>query len=149
MLTGDNPLTACHVAKELKIATRKTLVLTEADEGVWHWQSVGGGTTAAMATRPAELGKNFDLCLTGDVSEHFIQRRAGSIPSPSPSPSITLTLHPPSSSLQGMAYVLDLDDGKTFDTLLPYVRVFARVAPKQKVCMSLQNSVVLRSSCVR
>ena len=85
MLTGDNPLTACHVAKELKIATRKTLILTEADERVWHWQSVGGGTTAAMATRPAELGNNFDLCLTGDVSECFIQRTAGSIPSPSPS----------------------------------------------------------------
>ena len=68
MLTGDNPLTACHVAKELKIATRKTLVLKEADEGAWHWQSVGGGTTAAMETSPAELGKTFDLCLTGDVS---------------------------------------------------------------------------------
>lgn len=68
MLTGDNPLTACHVAKELKISTRKTLVLTETNEGVWHWQSIGGGTTAAMETRPAELGKNFDLCLTGNVS---------------------------------------------------------------------------------
>lgn len=68
MLTGDNPLTACHVAKELKIATRKTLVLKEANEGVWHWQSIGGGTTVAMETSPAELGKTFDLCLTGDVS---------------------------------------------------------------------------------
>ena len=67
MLTGDNPLTACHVAKELKIATRKTLVLTEVNEGVWHWQSVGGGTTATMETPPAELGKTFDICLTGDV----------------------------------------------------------------------------------
>ena len=67
MLTGDNPLTACHVAKELKIATRKTLVLTETNEGAWHWQSIGGGTTAAMETRPAELGKNFDLCLSGNV----------------------------------------------------------------------------------
>ena len=68
MLTGDNPLTACHVAKELKISTRKTLVLMETNEGVWHWQSIGGGTTVALETRPAELGKNFDLCLTGDVS---------------------------------------------------------------------------------
>ena len=73
MLTGDNPLTACHVAKELKIATRKTLVLTEVNEGVWHWQSVGGGTTATMETSPAELGKTFDLCLTGDVRLTFIQ----------------------------------------------------------------------------
>ena len=68
MLTGDNPLTACHVAKELKISKRKLLVLTSTDEGVWLWQSSGGGTTAAMKTRPAELGNSFDLCLTGDVS---------------------------------------------------------------------------------
>ena len=68
MLTGDNPLTACHVAKELKITTRKTLVLTETNEGVWHWQSISGGTTVSMETRPFELGKNFDLCLSGNVS---------------------------------------------------------------------------------
>ena len=69
MLTGDNPLTACHVAKELKIVQKKIVVLTETDEGVWLWQSIGGGTKVAMDTRSAELGGKYDLCLTGDVSE--------------------------------------------------------------------------------
>ena len=72
MLTGDNPLTACHVAKELRIATRKTLVLTEINEEAWLWQSIGGGTTAAMETLPRQLGKTFDLCLTGQVTSNSI-----------------------------------------------------------------------------
>jgi len=32
MITGDNPLTACHVAKDLKIITKQALIL--ANEGV-------------------------------------------------------------------------------------------------------------------
>jgi len=66
MLTGDNPLTACHVAKELKISQRKLLVLTRTEDE-WVWQSVGGGTTAAMDREPSELGKKYDLCITGEV----------------------------------------------------------------------------------
>lgn len=34
---------------------------------------------------------------------------------------------------QAMAYVQSLHGGKVFDGLLPYVTVFARVSPKQKV----------------
>ena len=67
MLTGDNPLTACHVAKELKITTRKILVLTPTQDG-WAWQSVGGNRTVSMDTQPAELGSTYDLCLAGEVS---------------------------------------------------------------------------------
>lgn len=81
MLTGDNPLTACHVAKELKIAQRKLLILSHVtsseDDDVtddvmpsekWEWQSIGGASKATLETDPAELGKDHDLCLTGDVS---------------------------------------------------------------------------------
>jgi len=42
MITGDNPLTACHVAKELHItrSDRHTLVYTEPNEyGLWFFCS--------------------------------------------------------------------------------------------------------------
>ena len=46
MITGDNPLTACHVAKELKFTQKKsTLVLTKVEnlsenEEEFEWQSI-------------------------------------------------------------------------------------------------------------
>ena len=46
MITGDNPLTACHVAKELKFTQKKTtLVLTKIEnlsenDEKFEWQSI-------------------------------------------------------------------------------------------------------------
>ncbi len=47
MITGDNPLTACHVGRELKFTQRKTtLILTKIDNSKglsgeeYEWQSV-------------------------------------------------------------------------------------------------------------
>eukprot|EP00058_Branchiostoma_floridae_P006964 XP_002592452.1 hypothetical protein BRAFLDRAFT_68938 [Branchiostoma floridae] len=87
MITGDNPLTACHVARELRF-TRcpKTLVLTPPvdQDSEWHWLSVDEKVTLPMVPQQGakELIGKYDLCLTGEI--------------------------------------------------LPHVKVFARVAPKQK-----------------
>ena len=73
MITGDNPLTACHVAKELKFL-RKTdvLVLTEMNSKIsqWEWQSVDESISMPLdAQRPvAKLIEQYDLCITGPVS---------------------------------------------------------------------------------
>ena len=37
MITGDNPLTACHVAKELNLTRKTTLVLTAHHSDMQGW----------------------------------------------------------------------------------------------------------------
>merc|ERR1719495_796767 len=104
MITGDNPLTACHVARQLRFCRNPhTLILTE-QEDQWLWQSVDQTVSLPLAS-PEELGKaewrrflsSHDLCLTGE----------------------------------GLAMLLSTCVGVA-KRLLPHVRVFARVNPKQK-----------------
>lgn len=119
MITGDSPLTACHVAKELSITSKRVLVLTpdkkEQDSHVlsssdaekpgkssqvssWKWVSIDEDEILPLV--PENLRKfaqSFDLCLTGDGMNHILERN------------VTL-----------------------FRKLIPHVKVFARVAPKQK-----------------
>lgn len=67
IITGDNPLTACHVAKELDITRKKVLMLNKDQNGDWAWQSVGGHSVLSLDTTPKELGDQYDLCITGEV----------------------------------------------------------------------------------
>ena len=48
---------------------------------------------------------------------------------------------------QAMAFVQSLDSGRSLDRLLPYITVFARVSPKQKVNVETHSidSVSLKS----
>ncbi|XP_032529694.2 endoplasmic reticulum transmembrane helix translocase [Danaus plexippus] len=99
MITGDNPLTACHVAKELRF-TQKTevLILTE-NNNEWNWTSVDEELKLPVKPfkTPKEFTKNYDLCITGE----------------------------------GLAY-LNENHHKFFLDIIPHIKVFARVAPKQK-----------------
>lgn len=86
MITGDNPLTACHVAKELQFTRKPLLVLTAPTEGMWKnkskysclwlnlesddwkWESVNKDTY--LPIQPAHtrnLTREYDLCVTGEV----------------------------------------------------------------------------------
>ena len=114
MITGDNPLTACHVARQLKFCrTNTTLILTHTASG-WAWQSVDLSLTLPWSGPDAVFGEsmlktnykdgrwtNFlashDLCVTGE----------------------------------GLAYLL-ASHPTLARRLLPHVRIFARVNPKQK-----------------
>lgn len=69
MITGDNPLTACHVAKELRFTRKPTLVLKKDDENdqKWHWESIRGDLKRQIGeVKLKEFIKEFDLCVTGE-----------------------------------------------------------------------------------
>jgi cation-transporting ATPase 13A1 len=108
MITGDNPLTACHVAKELRFTNHKTtLILTGRSNGgpgtdpSWVWESPD-----EKVSHPAELMRSgvwseilskHDLCLTGS----------------------------------GLLFLKSALPEQLLK-LLPHIKVFARFDPKQK-----------------
>lgn len=75
MITGDNPLTACHVAKELLFTQKKggTLILTKQNDikNSWAWQSIDENIILPLEKNLDcdKLTANYDLCVTGDVCE--------------------------------------------------------------------------------
>lgn len=100
MITGDSPLTACHVAKELSFTSgEEVLILTKSSTtNEWNWVSVDEKVELPVIPNDIrQFFKTYDLCLTGD----------------------------------GMNYLLE-SHLKFFNKVLPHVKVFARVAPKQK-----------------
>nr|NVI71694.1 putative cation-transporting ATPase 13A1 [Cucujiformia] len=65
MITGDNPLTACHVCKELKITNKPILNLIESDSD-WMWVSIDKSFKIKLDYDYKVLIEDYDLCVTGD-----------------------------------------------------------------------------------
>ncbi|CAL1689453.1 unnamed protein product [Lasius platythorax] len=70
MITGDNPLTACHVSRELHFTKKpNTLVLTEND-GEWLWESIDKTMQLPLNVKNIvsrkEIWKDYALCVTGE-----------------------------------------------------------------------------------
>ena len=124
MITGDNPLTACHVAKELKFSKDKPIaILTKAERGdtqringpgticsennLWQWQTVDGINCVPVMNNDiskqefqksfSKLVSEYAICITGEGLNYLQKNRP--------------SLH---------------------EKIIPYVKVFARFAPKQK-----------------
>ncbi|KAH7071845.1 hypothetical protein BKA63DRAFT_58608 [Paraphoma chrysanthemicola] len=102
MITGDNPLTAVHVAKQVEIVDRDCYILDapENDDSGEKlvWRSVDDKTNIPVdATKPldAEILKTKDLCITGYALSKFTGQVG-------------------------------------FKQILRYTWVYARVSPKQK-----------------
>jgi len=104
MITGDNPLTACYVARQLKFCRTGTIIILTQVGDEWMWESVDQKVTYPLAgpsTMSKSQWKEFitstDMCLTGE----------------------------------GLSFLLSNHESLT-KRLLPHVKVFARVNPKQK-----------------
>ncbi len=103
MITGDNPLTAVHVAREVEIVDRDVLILDapEQYEGgrKMVWRSVDDKTNIEVdPSKPidVEILKSKDICVTGHALAQF------------------------------------KDNLSAWKSLLRYTWVYARVSPKQK-----------------
>ncbi|CBI27691.3 unnamed protein product, partial [Vitis vinifera] len=97
MITGDQALTACHVAGQVHIISKPTLILGPArnSEG-YEWISPDETEIIRYSAKEVEaLSETHDLCIGGDCFE----------------------------MLQQTSAVLQV---------IPFVKVFARVAPEQK-----------------
>ena len=108
MITGDNALTACHVAKELRFTKDKTVaILTKNEaENRWEFQSIEAKRLVEIQDREmdeksarllSQKLREFDLCVTGDGLSYLMK-------------------HHPS----------------FHRSVLPHIKVFARFTPKQK-----------------
>ncbi|KAH7324879.1 hypothetical protein B0I35DRAFT_348758 [Stachybotrys elegans] len=102
MITGDNPLTAVHVAREVEIVDRDVLILDAPEDNVGGqklvWKSVDDKISIDVdPTKPIDpsILKNNDLCVTGYALAKF----------------------------QGQA---------AWYSILRHAWVYARVSPKQK-----------------
>lgn len=75
MITGDNPLTACHVAKELKFTNKsESLIITQIDKE-WQWETVSQKERLPLNTNINTLIKSYDLCITGDALVYLQEKK--------------------------------------------------------------------------
>ncbi|KAG9156521.1 hypothetical protein Leryth_006508 [Lithospermum erythrorhizon] len=97
MITGDQALTACHVAAQVHIVSKPTLILGFAKNAAgYEWVSPDEAEIISYRVDEVEmLAETHDLCIGGDCIE----------------------------MLQQTSSVLKV---------IPFVKVFARVAPEQK-----------------
>jgi len=68
MITGDNPLTACHVANETGIISKQPLILDCTDDGHLAWQDLDGTIEITQAMESDTIDPRIfehHLCVTG------------------------------------------------------------------------------------
>lgn len=83
MITGDNPLTACHVAKAVGIVEKEVLILDAPEEHYevseeenLVWRNVNETTIIPFNSSQSidlDLFKTYDICMTGHALTHLYE----------------------------------------------------------------------------
>ncbi|KAL5203124.1 hypothetical protein ABZP36_014076 [Zizania latifolia] len=74
MITGDQALTACHVAGQVHICSKPVLILTRMKTGGFEWVSPDETDRAPYSSEEvASISESHDLCISGDCFE-MLQR---------------------------------------------------------------------------
>ncbi|KAK1433701.1 hypothetical protein QVD17_10616 [Tagetes erecta] len=114
MITGDQALTACHVAHQVNIVSKPALILVPTkNKQQFEWVSPDEKEIVTYSEEMVEaLAEGHDLCIGGDCFEMLLQTSAVS-------------------------------------NVIPYVKVFARVAPEQKelIMTTLKSSGRITLMC--
>ncbi|VDN02745.1 unnamed protein product [Thelazia callipaeda] len=104
MITGDNPLTACHVARVLHFtkSSKSVLILDEPqDHEKWTWKSVNDDSEfsflPSLSTEVLSFINEHEFCITGQAFMHLLKNHF-----------------------------------KFLRCIISHIKVFARMAPKQK-----------------
>lgn len=70
MITGDNPLTACHVSRELHFTKKSITLILTSNNGEWIWESVDRKINLPLeiknVSRNKEIWREYALCVTGE-----------------------------------------------------------------------------------
>ncbi|XP_017888488.1 manganese-transporting ATPase 13A1 [Ceratina calcarata] len=69
MITGDNPLTACHVSRELHFTKKPVTLILTACNGEWLWESVDKKASIPLKKKDSpsdEIWREYALCVTGE-----------------------------------------------------------------------------------
>lgn len=147
MITGDNPLTACHVGRELHFTKKSSTLILTKNNDQWLWESVDQTTNLPIlsdneineeAKYGKEIWRNYSLCITGEVKESYYRRSLNNF-----------FIHHSFSVnyhiyfyiiIQGLNYLKENRKVLLYK-LLPHIAIFARFAPKQKefVIIALQE----------
>lgn len=74
MITGDSPLTACHVAEQLQFTRKPIVILKRIEDGSFRYETVHGNVALPPDHDVTSLVDSYDVCVTGDSLDYLKKR---------------------------------------------------------------------------